>query len=151
MASTIQLPGWNPPAPNIAVLGDVIDFTPSDRRFSYSYAVTSAPGGSSATFSGATFTPDVIGSYTFTVTAGAEVLTLSLFVFAASVYSALATRRIGTDIPKNVTQDLLRSDNERRSILKGIAGQYPTATLTSWNSGTWPAGLDVRLQQFGGA
>jgi hypothetical protein len=134
----IGAPGWDPTATQIAVLGDVLDLSPADARFSYAYAVVSAPGGSSAGFSGATFTPDVVGAYVLSVTAGADVLRLPLFVFGSSVYSGLASypTRVGT-----------RPDVERRQIMQGVARSVATATLMAWNAGTVPS---VNFAQFGG-
>jgi hypothetical protein len=143
--SAIQIPNFNPNSSQprmIAVLGDVVDLTPFDGRFAYEYAVASAPGGSTATFSGPLITPDLAGAYSLTVTAGADVLAVPLFVFASSVFATLANypTRAGT-----------RPDAERRQILKGVANALPIVTLVAWNAGTFPPGLDSRFMQFGGA
>lgn len=137
--SKIQIPSI-PDGFAIAVLGDVVDLTPSDARFSYTYAATTKPGGSSATFSGATIQPDVAGAYTLTVTAGADVLTVRLYVYAVSIYNALKTR------PNDPIQ---RDDQTIRNILRSIGLALSPTDLANWNSGTWPA-VAGNLARFGG-
>lgn len=68
----------------IAVVGDVLDLQPTDRRIPYLYAVTTKPDGSSAAFSGAALTPDLAGAYLLTITAGAG---LAAFADALSTYA----------------------------------------------------------------
>ena len=140
--SSIQIGNFNPPGRGIltALLGDAVDLQPLDGRFSYSYAVVAHPGGSSATFSGSRITPDVTGPYTFSVTSGNDVLTVPCFVFATSVASGMAP-----------SAGAAYSDGEKRGILSSIANAgVPTATLVSWNSGTFPSGIDGTLRAYGG-
>jgi hypothetical protein len=135
----IQIANFNPPGRGVlsCVLGDAVDLTPFDQRFTYSYAVVAHPGGSSAAFSGAAITPDVAGAYTLSVSTGTETLSVPVFVFAASVYNGLA--------PSTVPA---YGDAEKRAILAAVAnGGLNAAGLATWNAGTWPA---LNFRQFGG-
>lgn len=141
--SAIKIQGFNPDSSQplmAAVIGDTIDLQPLDSRFTYEYAVASSPGGSSASFSGSTITPDVAGAYTFTVASGSDILAVPFFVFASSVYSSIATDQLGH----------ARPDPLRRQILKGVGNAVGVAALVAWNGGTFPPGVDARFQQFGG-
>ncbi len=137
--SKIQIPSIQS-QPAIAILGDVVDLTPSDGRFSYSYAAPTKPGGSSAAFSGATITPDQSGTYGLTVTANADVRAITLYVFTTAVRDSLKTR---TNDP------IARDDQTIRSILRSLAQVLSPTDVTAWNSGTWPA-VAGNLARFGG-
>jgi hypothetical protein len=136
--SNIQLQSLTPGRSTlVAVLGDAIDLLPLDQRLSHSYAITSHPGGSSASFSSSIIAPDVAGAYVFTITAAGDVLKVSAFVFALNVYTTLK--------PSTGTY----SDAEKRSILTAIvnANALTPTQLTAWNAGTFPS---LNLSQFGG-
>jgi hypothetical protein len=138
--SNIQVASW-PASQNIqvAILGDVVDLALVDARMSPTFAVVSAPGGSSATFSGSTFQPDVVGQFVFSITEGSDIARLKLNCFSSSIYSSLANLANGD--PRT------RTDQERRGILRAISVNLSVATLNSWNSGTWPS---LNLAQYGG-
>lgn len=137
--SSIIIPAF-PPA---AKLGDVLDLQPADARFAYTYAVTSKPGGSVAAFSGSTVTPDVAGSYTFTVTAGTDVLSVTCWVYAVAIYNSLNV--------VSPSAGRAPSDAQIRSILSAVAasGTLTAAQLAAWNTGTYPAS-PFNLARFGG-
>jgi hypothetical protein len=138
--SAILIPNWS--GTQVAILGDVVDCTPADSRFAYTYGIVSAPGGSSATFSGPVITPDVAGQYVFSVTAGGDVLRLVLNVFATAVYSELATLN-------NPDQSRPRSDAQRRHILRGISPTLSVTALNAMNAaGHIPSGIN--LATYGG-
>ena len=139
MSKTIV--GSFPIAPKLsaAVLGDVMDFTTADLRFAPAYAVTTKPGGSVAAFSGASFTPDVAGSYVFTVTVGADVLLVPVSVFDhANVYAGLLAGDLASG---------KRTDATVRRVLNAICTQLTPAQFAAWNLGTMPP---LSLANFGG-
>lgn len=131
----LDINGWRPGLTKSCVLGDTITLSLVERAITPSIAVTTKPGGSTATFSGYDFTPDVAGSYTITFSAGDTSVVVPLTVFAASVYSsrALAAHENG----------IARPDAERRSILNAMAQNLSAAQVTAWNSGTFPAGFNI--------
>ena len=101
---------------------------PASERFALQllYGVVSAPDGSVATFSGSTFTPDVIGLYSLTVTAGTDVLTVPLYVFAAACATTL-TKPVNPADPN-------RTPAQIRDILRRVAAQNPPAALDAFNA-----------------
>ena len=140
--SLINVPGFASTAHRSFVLGDAIDLTPDDLRFTHAYAATTRPGGSVATFAGAVITPDVAGRNVLTVTAGTDVLTCLAFVFSAAIYAGISTRLDGTTRP----------DAERRQILGGLARSVPIAALSTWNAGgAFPPGVDSSFRPLGSA
>lgn len=116
-----------------ALLADgAVDFQCTPLSLAYSYSLTTKPGGSSASMSGSKVTPDVVGTYTVTVTAGVETLAITLYVMSASAYAGL--------VP---TSGPAYSDAEKRSICQALAGQY-------WASGWAGTSIPANLQPYGG-
>lgn len=141
--TSITVPNLTP-APtgiNACVLGDTLTLEPTDLRFSYTYAVVSAPADSSASFSGSSFEPDLVGEYSLSVEAGSDTATFVVYCFSAANHTALET----------VSNQLstTRSDAQARQILRGIANAATTAQLNTWSGGgAFPPGIN--LQQWGG-
>jgi hypothetical protein len=141
MSQLLRILSFNPQGARhnalACVLGDTIDLVPDDRRLTslYSYAVVSAPGGSSAIFSGSTFTPDVAGAYALSVTCGADTLTVPTFCFATSIYTGLS----------RAPGQAAYSDAKKRQLLQAISDGVSPTVLAAWNAGTTPSGL----QNFG--
>ncbi|HEX3344456.1 MAG TPA: hypothetical protein VHS09_07770, partial [Polyangiaceae bacterium] len=63
----------------MAIVGEELDLRPDDARFPATYAVTTAPEGSAATFTGPRITPDVAGTYKCTVIVGDETVKVRIF------------------------------------------------------------------------
>ncbi len=111
-------------------------------------SVTSAPGGSIASWSGASFTPDVAGDYVLSATNGtssATSWTLRVFPAAALTAKVIADPCWDTG-PSSPSTNPLRTDALRRAIVrniaKGVYGAVSSATMAALTTNApIPSGL----------
>ncbi len=136
----LEFNGWPNGRVKACLAGDVVSLQPVDPGISslLTYQVTTAPGGSSATFANGLITPDVDGAYVFTVTAGNGTAVRSLYRFSAAAVASAQIANLRT-FPGSA-----RSDAAKRVLLEQLANALTPTQLVSFNtSPVLPAGVNL--------
>jgi hypothetical protein len=145
----LSFPTWSaaPGARKTCVIGDSLRLTPEDLGASslITYAIASAPGGSAATIdTNGVITPDVVGEYALTASAGGATATFVVWCFSTAIRDAAG---IGT-YASGPSAGQARPTGDRVQLLQSISRNITSAQFASWLTGTWPSGL--RLSAVGG-
>lgn len=109
-----------------AVVGEAFEVRAKSTLGSLVLALVSAPVGSTADWSGASFTPDVPGVYVVTAANGAAgpiTLVFKAFPAAALTHSIVANVNHEALLqPSTVAAPIVRGMADRKTLLRGIAG-----------------------------
>lgn len=119
------------------VVGSAISFASIEpSTLALTPTIVSAPGGSVASFSGQSFTPDAIGVYTLSFArTGFQPILVVVRVFLAAVWTRPEVSALGV--------------NSRVALLRGIAnnpGVSDAAFAAATAASPWPAGSQPQVQ-----
>jgi hypothetical protein len=137
--SVLEFQNWPNGRVKSCLAGDVVSLTPLDPATTslLTYAVTTAPGGSTASFASGLISPDVDGYYLFTVTASPSTALRSLYRFSAAVLAS-------PQIANLRNSSAARSDAAIRRLLENIANAIGPSALPTFNTTlVLPAGVNL--------